>query len=405
MQTKIIFFSGSVCLNSKVNSSKKILDWSWKDHIIHLKSVLPKSGFSYIPAKWGHLVCIETPPFFEGYVKFNYIPTGKLKVINNVVVCDAKNIVDVGGFTRTAAIARWNTLPKVVKEYGKVDHSQKVYFYNFSKDSRYLLRFEKDLAPKKGDSIKSGDPIVAKKVYKKAASNTSSRVVREDLRGFVTKLMKSGIKAPVFSVSDNNSFHTSGYIWSTFAIRSFLKSDKDPNAAVAILNFDAHMDAGSINDKLIASDRWGAMSLTEAKNGCYLSIGNSSRPPKIHDGKILYEGKSIAGKIYGKEFQTTIVVRKEGSIKSVSKRPAAVNISRLITNFTKPTKAASLGCKLVPKYPKCAKPGRDEQKLFKRPEVKPVNADFASLFDAFWVDLVKNVLKRPIKYVPVLYEA
>jgi hypothetical protein len=126
--------------------------------------------------------------------------------------------------------------------------------------------------------------------------NTSSRVIKADMDAFVGNMREANLGFPVFSVSDCNSFHTSGYLWATYAIRSVMKAGDD--APVAILNFDQHIDIGATGDSdILASDGWGGPALATVKNGLYMSFGNA-----------------ITGKVTGlnKEYNwpNSLVVRK-----------------------------------------------------------------------------------------------
>jgi hypothetical protein len=96
---------------------------------------------------------------------------------------------------------------------------------------------------------------------------------------FVRKLAaRADLGFPVFSVSDCNSFHTSGYLWGHYAALKLKAAQKlkaahktEPEGAIAVVNFDHHLDLKSPkkydpdpnsrdeHEKLdgVASDRWG----------------------------------------------------------------------------------------------------------------------------------------------------
>jgi len=108
--------------------------------------------------------------------------------------------------------------------------------------------------------------------------NVSSRVPRDHMDGFVEKLVEDvNLGFPIFSVSDCNSFHTSGYLWGLYAALK-LKKEGLPLKPIAVINFDFHQDFGSFNMPHTGSDRWGRVLLdTIASLGfpaCYLSIFN-----------------------------------------------------------------------------------------------------------------------------------
>ena len=111
----------------------------------------------------------------------------------------------------------------------------------------------------------------------KKVGNTSSYMLREHLRNWV-KGIEVGF--PVFSVSDCNTFHTSGYVWSYYAIKKAPKSLKP--LKLAIINFDQHWDSGGSGD-VIGSDHWGNGVLRELDSksrGLYVVVGNDN------DGKV-----------------------------------------------------------------------------------------------------------------------
>jgi hypothetical protein len=109
--------------------------------------------------------------------------------------------------------------------------------------------------------------------------NKSSAVPTEQMNAFVEGLVKKSgqLGFPVYSVCDNNSFHTSGYLWGYYAAR-MVEELNMPLGPIAVVNFDSHQDAGKAGHRVVASDRWGEM-LIEAMNkrgfpACYLSAFN-----------------------------------------------------------------------------------------------------------------------------------
>lgn len=106
---------------------------------------------------------------------------------------------------------------------------------------------------------------------KKSVANTSSYMLRADLRNWVESF---DVGFPVFSVCDCNTFHTTGYIWGYYALKkasNFLKPLK-----LAVINFDQHEDTGGSGD-VIGSDHWGNGVLKELEDlghgGLYAVVG------------------------------------------------------------------------------------------------------------------------------------
>ena len=98
--------------------------------------------------------------------------------------------------------------------------------------------------------------------YPKRQGNNSSLVPREQLDAFVATLVnRDDIGFPLFSITDCNSFHTSGYLWGLYAARMIHKHNLR-DGAVAVVNFDQHSDRTGPTDPApgvsgVASDRWG----------------------------------------------------------------------------------------------------------------------------------------------------
>jgi len=129
--------------------------------------------------------------------------------------------------------------------------------------------------------------------------NVSSRVPREQIYRFVLNLVKTlDLGFPIFSVSDCNSFHTSGYLWGLYAALK-LRQEGCALEPVAVVNFDFHADLGSSGKPYTGSDTWGNTLTDEiASLGfpvCYLSIFNTPgsaiectykpRPPESEEKK------------------------------------------------------------------------------------------------------------------------
>ena len=107
-------------------------------------------------------------------------------------------------------------------------------------------------------------------------ANKSSAVPRTQMDAFVDALVAQNPGFPLFTVSDNNSFHTSGYLWGLYAVKQLKK--KNLVGPVAVVNFDSHQDAGKKGHALVASDRWGGVLVTALVEAgypsCYVSSFN-----------------------------------------------------------------------------------------------------------------------------------
>ncbi|MBJ6764864.1 hypothetical protein JGU66_29215 [Myxococcaceae bacterium JPH2] len=110
-------------------------------------------------------------------------------------------------------------------------------------------------------------------------TNKSSAVPKEQMDAFIDGLIKlsPSMGFPLFTLCDNNSFHTTGYLWGFYAAKA-LKAQGKLDGPVAVLNFDSHSDAGTKASRFVASDRWGGMLVTaihgEGVPACYLSTFN-----------------------------------------------------------------------------------------------------------------------------------
>jgi hypothetical protein len=111
--------------------------------------------------------------------------------------------------------------------------------------------------------------------------NKSSAVPQEQMDGFIEQMLshEAEVGFPVFSVTDCNSFHTSGYLWVRYAAKMVLNKRWDPGPT-AIVNFDQHADTGKGDSPFVASDRWGAKIVPALKAlgfpACYVSVFNGS---------------------------------------------------------------------------------------------------------------------------------
>ncbi|MBK9261217.1 MAG: hypothetical protein IPM54_15605 [Polyangiaceae bacterium] len=203
----------------------------------------------------------------------------------------------IGGFARTASIG----------EAGAYGYPASA---SFIKKTSSVCHFDVMDAAGVPNKIPADHRLV-KPNGKESYSNSSSRVLREDMNHFVGEMLRANLGFPVFSVSDCNSFHTSGYLWSTYAIRRVRESNS--NDAVVILNFDQHNDVGDAGDDLVASDRWGAPALAYLQNGMYMSFGLAAK------------GGPGLDKDY--EWQNVFVIRKNGSSSN-----KALNACRTLTS-------------------------------------------------------------------------
>jgi hypothetical protein len=109
--------------------------------------------------------------------------------------------------------------------------------------------------------------------------NTSSNMLREDLRNWVDGIVKSNkVGFPVFSVCDCNTFHTTGYVWGYYALKK-ASNFLDP-LKLAVINFDQHEDTGGSGVD-IGSDHWGNGVLKELEDlghgGLYAVVGQGNK--------------------------------------------------------------------------------------------------------------------------------
>ena len=187
--------------------------WNYKDFMTFIEYKLPKT-FS-LNRNWKFILNTTTPPFKEGTRTFKLYGSRKAYPDEGQ---------DCGAFVCSSSWAG-------------------------SKVARYQLP--------------NGTPV----------ANTSSYMLREDLRNWVESF---DVGFPVFSVSDCNTFHTSGYVWSYYAIKKAVNLHP---LKLAVINFDQHWDDGGHQD-VIASDHWGNGVLRELHDlgfgGLYVVVGRGS---------------------------------------------------------------------------------------------------------------------------------
>lgn len=185
------------------------------------------------------------------------------------------------------------TKPQVVQkivEQPKPQIVQKIVFrktpskeeVSVSNSSRPLVVIKSGVLPESGKSEELTDkPLEPVKVLSNSTEpNKSSAVPAQQMDDFIdglTQLKKLALGFPLFSVCDNNSFHTTGYLWGLYAVRQ-LKLNDLPDGPVAVIDFDSHADAGKKSSPFVASDRWGGMLVSSiVKAGypaCYISTFN-----------------------------------------------------------------------------------------------------------------------------------
>lgn len=81
--------------------------------------------------------------------------------------------------------------------------------------------------------------------------------------------MREQLPFPMFSITDCNTFHTSGYIWGKFALDNAIA--RWGAGPVLIVNFDQHRDYDATQD-LVKSDGWGKP-LLKNYQGAFLNFG------------------------------------------------------------------------------------------------------------------------------------
>lgn len=101
-------------------------------------------------------------------------------------------------------------------------------------------------------------------------SDCSGRVVKTELDDFV-EAIKPILPYPLFSVSDCNTFHTTGYLWGKLALdRSWAANT---SGAVLAVDIDQHNDSGSDTSGIVSSDGWGHPLIKNYDKGAYVVLG------------------------------------------------------------------------------------------------------------------------------------
>ncbi len=237
-------------------------DYCYRDY---LKCIHERLEAVFEDQPWCYLMYQGKNVLAHGTTPFHFYAPGIIRIRSSdgaeqIAGKLAKDTL-IGKFARTASIA----------EAGKFD------YMGIKQDAKFLKRTVRgkdeyhvinatELVPDEWSAIQVDG--------KATVTNSSSRVMKADMDAFVGKMREADLGFPMFSVSDCNSFHTSGYLWATYAIRSVMKSGDD--APVAILNFDQHKDIGATGaSSILASDGWGGPALASVKNGLYMSFGNA----------------------------------------------------------------------------------------------------------------------------------
>jgi hypothetical protein len=176
------------------------------------------------------------------------------------------NPTALGAFARTASVANYDTFTGP-----PLNLPQSVSFVHPSG------------RPRECDVIAGDEPLAGRtRISVNGATtveNKSSLVLLPDMNAFIADMVANAdIGFPAFSVSDCNSFHTSGYMWAMYALgKANATHGRDDDAPVLFLNFDQHTDAGDPSEKeMVASDRWGCPALSQVKNGVYMSYGTGA---------------------------------------------------------------------------------------------------------------------------------
>lgn len=260
---KVMFFSGSVCYTQDSDTTVDyILDeWNAMDYAQYVRNKGLKNTLS--SKDWHYLLNTQKPPvFLEGKKNFRLYND---KEVEDALKLDKKQFFTKGvqpsekGFGCSSSVVHLKNLPEKIKKN-----------YITEKESTIRMYFDKD-----------DNPIKCKEVKSTTMENMSSRVQVSSLNSFLKDLKKK-LTFPIFSVSDCNSFHTSGYLWAKYAIDHISDIKEEP---VAILNFDQHYDYSS-KAKIVRSDGWGKAALRalpKTSTGIYMSIGQKK------DGGISYD--------------------------------------------------------------------------------------------------------------------
>lgn len=244
---RVMFYSGSVSHDMSKSEEFAFFKWYYPHYV---SCVCRRLKRAMSVGEWNFLLNRQPPPVFShGIKEFTlYKPSGLCGKGYDGVIDFLGEGPTVGHFSCSASVnsigsggkSNVNKLLKVNDLY--YDESLKVFLESYSSEA----------------------------VKKK---NCSSRVNKGEVNNFVNRL-ENRIKKPVFSVSDCNSFHTSGYLWGMYALKHAFGKGMSTRDGVAIINFDQHPDVGSFKETIIGSDSWGLPVISELPNSCYLSIGN-----------------------------------------------------------------------------------------------------------------------------------
>jgi len=125
--------------------------------------------------------------------------------------------------------------------------------------------------------IKKSDKNVTLKTPQKTniKEDCSGKCFKTEIDSFVGALKNMPVlQHPVFSISDCNCFHTTGYIWGKYALdKATATSPTDP---VLVINFDQHNDMGSTTTGLVNSDGWGKPLINNYTKAAYVVLGVSA---------------------------------------------------------------------------------------------------------------------------------
>jgi hypothetical protein len=388
--TNVMFFSGSICHEPQFTERDRqatLRDYSYQDYLRctsqRLGPLLSKHNFVYLMNK-------ATPVYAHGKITMVLHKPLDHQFGKDKEKLEAKLGAgqEVGSFTRTSSI--------------------------FSNPASFGLpaqcRFAQNTATRAYE-LRTGEtaselrdpPEGSVWAHTTAMGNASSRIMKADADAFVDRMVEALPDSPVFSVCDCNSFHTSGYIWGLYAIRAL--RERDPQDAVAILNFDQHPDVGK--DDPLGSDKWGIPLLSNVQNGCYLSIGNSASGGPGLDAEY--------------KWTNSIIVRRAGATTTLSSQKAKEAVTacadyNAMSNEQKLNYVAGvLASQLVSKWRRL--PGgeasdaeiselrygmaTDSLVRIKDAANFPLDLyalDINSLFALFWKNLREH-LGRPVKYV------
>ncbi len=111
--------------------------------------------------------------------------------------------------------------------------------------------------------------------------NYSSRATKTETDAIVAYMLDQKIQKrigwPAFSVWDCNCFHNSGYIMGKYALDTAIAVSREVDPPVLIVNIDQHSDAGSKNQSIVSSDRWGYALAECYPNSSYLSVASAGK--------------------------------------------------------------------------------------------------------------------------------